>query len=382
MSKKSIKIKDIFKDHWDAFVTEGYPIRSAVLKNVDKIIKCGEPSMGHAIYHCDHCGNIKHVYFTCKSRFCNSCGAKYIQDRANSISSKLINCKHRHIVFTMPEELRVFFQKDRKLLHLLFEASANTILTWFSKLNKSESFKPGFISTMHTFGRDLKWNPHIHMVITEGASGTKNVWKRIFHFPFNMLRKRWQATILDFLHKNLGDSFYRLKSFLFKKYPDGFYVYAKPNMDSKAHDAVKYIIRYTGRPAMAQSRILDYDGESVTFYYDRHEDGKRITEKIHAFEFIKRLIIHIPEEQFKMIRYYGLYAKEYTHSSKLYRMDSLEKKNFRKKYSHWRARLLLAFGVDPLCCSCGHTMELLDVFLSGKNPYVDNLSSPRYNNSA
>ena len=381
MSNISIKIKDIFKDHWDNFLLEDYSIRSSVLKNVDKIIKCGEPSMGHAIYHCDHCGNIKHVYFTCKSRFCNSCGSKYIQDRANSITSKLINCKHRHIVFTIPEELRIFFRKDRNLLHLPFEASSNTVLTWFNKLNKSENFKPGIISTMHTFGRDLKWNPHIHMIVTEGASGSKSIWRKVSHFPFNMLRKRWQATILDLLHKKLGDSFYKLKSYLFKKYPDGFYVYAKSNMESDYSRAVEYIIRYTGRPAMAQSRILDYDGEFVTFYYDRHEDNQRVTEKIHAFEFIKRLIIHIPDEQFKMIRYYGLYAKEYTHSSKLYRMESLGKRKFRKKYSHWRARLLLAFGVDPLRCSCGHTMELVDIFHSGKNPYIENFPSRLYNST-
>lgn len=381
MSSFSIKIKDIFSDHWDAFVLEGYPLRSAVLKNVDKVIKCGDPSMGYALYHCENCSKFKYVYFTCKSRFCNSCGAKYIQDRASKISSKLINCKHRHIVFTIPEELRIFFRKDRDLLHLLFKASADTVLTWFSKLNKSENFKPGIISTMHTFGRDLKWNPHIHMIVTEGASGSKTVWRKVSHIPFNMLRKRWQATILDFLHKRLGHSFYTLKSRLFKTYSDGFYVYAKSNMDSKAKDAVEYIIRYTGRPAMAQSRILDYDGEFVTFYYDRHEDGQRVTEKIHAFDFIKRLIIHIPDEQFKMIRYYGLYAKKYTHSSKLYRMESLGKRKFRKKYSHWRSRLLLAFGVDPLSCSCGHTMELVDIFNFNKNPYIDNLSPPRYNSA-
>lgn len=110
---------------------------------------------------------------------------------------------------------------------------------------------------------------------------------------------------------------------------------------------------------MAQSRILDYDGEFVTFYYDRHEDNKRVTEKIHAIEFIKRLIIHIPDEQFKMIRYYGLYAKKYIHSSKLYLLDSVVQKNFRKRHSHWRARFLLAFVIDPLCCSCGHAMELV-----------------------
>lgn len=152
-------------------------------------------------------------------------------------------------------------------------------------------------------------------------------------------------------------------------------------MNSKSLDSVKYIIRYTGRPAMAQSRILDYDGQFVTFYYDRHEDNKRVTEKIHAFDFIKRLIIHIPDEQFKMIRYYGLYAKEYIHSSLLYRMDSKEKKSFRRRHSHWRARLLLAFGIDPLCCSCGKRMELIGIFNSGKNLYLDNLSPQLYNST-
>ncbi len=380
MNNKTFKIKDIFADHWDAFSLEGYPLRSAIIKNVNKIINCGDPSMGHALYFCDHCGKFKQVAFTCKSRFCNSCGAKYIQDRALSISSKLIHCKHRHIVFTIPKELRNFFRNDRSLLHLLFEACAKTILDWCKKLNISENFKPGFISTLHTFGRDLKWNPHIHMLITEGASGSKTIWRKIPHFPFNMLRKRWQATLLSLLHKHLGDSFYKLKSYLFKAYTNGFYVYAKPNMSANSLDAVKYIIRYTGRPAMAQSRILDYDGEFVTFYYDRHEDGQRVTEKIHAFEFIKRLIIHIPDEQFKMIRYYGLYAKKYKHSDKLFLLTSIEKKRFWKKHSHWRARILLAFGIDPLRCSCGHTMELLKIN-QRENPYLDNILPSIYNSA-
>lgn len=54
---------------------------------------------------------------------------------------------------------------------------------------------------------------------------------------------------------------------------------------------------------MAQSRILNYDGDYVTFYYERHEDGKRIEETIHVFDFIKKLIIHIPDENFKVVRY-------------------------------------------------------------------------------
>ena len=39
MSNKTFKIKDIFAYHWDALLLEGYPIQSAVLKNVDKMQK-------------------------------------------------------------------------------------------------------------------------------------------------------------------------------------------------------------------------------------------------------------------------------------------------------------------------------------------------------
>ena len=54
----------------------------------------------------------------------------------------------------------------------------------------------GFISTLHTFGRDLKWNPHIHVLITEGASGNFTPWKKFEVFPYIMLRNRFQTTLL------------------------------------------------------------------------------------------------------------------------------------------------------------------------------------------
>lgn len=45
---------------------------------------------------------------------------------------------------------------------------------------------------------------------------------------------------------------------------------------------------------MAESRIIDYDETYVTFWYQRDEDNKIVIEKVHAYEFISRLIIHIP----------------------------------------------------------------------------------------
>lgn len=96
-----------------------------------------------------------------------------------------------------------------------------------------------------------------------------------------------------------------VKAECYNDHKHGFYVYAKPNLfDPKT--VVKYIGRYLGRPVIATSRIDKYDGEMVTFHYNRHEDEKYIEETIPAMDFIKRLIRHMPEKHFKMIRYGGL----------------------------------------------------------------------------
>ncbi len=79
-----------------------------------------------------------------------------------------------------------------------------------------------------------------------------------------------------------------LKNKLYKDNDKGFYVHAKTEIKSAKIDA-KYVGsgRYVGRPAIAESRILHYDGKSVTYKYTRHEDNKKIIEKVHVYEFIK-----------------------------------------------------------------------------------------------
>ena len=110
-AKTKYTVKQIFIDHWQMFLMlySHLCIRDTVHKNVEKIMKCQTAALGFTIYFCEKCSVFKQVFHTCKSRFCNSCGIKYAKERAIAISSKCINCKHRHLVFTIPQELRVFF---------------------------------------------------------------------------------------------------------------------------------------------------------------------------------------------------------------------------------------------------------------------------------
>ncbi|WP_291633055.1 transposase zinc-binding domain-containing protein [Clostridium sp.] len=72
------------------------------------MLSCDDRSKGFEIYGCEHCGKFKIVPFRYKSRFCNTCGTKYASDRANSMSLKMVNCIHRHCVFTIFEQLRIY----------------------------------------------------------------------------------------------------------------------------------------------------------------------------------------------------------------------------------------------------------------------------------
>ena len=352
--------QSIFNDYYEQMLYILHP-RTSVIENVDKMLHCGDPSFGGAMYSCSSCGNLKFVPFRCKSRFCPTCGNKYSIDRTTAMSFKLVAVQHRHCVFTIAEELRPFFLKDRSLLNCLFHAVRSVILRMFFKLNKSLAFTPGFICVLHTFGRDLKWNPHIHCLISEGGVGNSGLWRNVNHFNFKLMRDSFQTALLNELHDRLGDSFKKVKAAVYADHKNGFYVYAKPRKCDPA-SVIKYIGRYLGRPVIATSRIDNYDGDSVTFHYNRHEDDKLVTETIPALDFIKRLIQHIPEKHFKMIRYYGIYARHRDSDKRLNRAISKEKHNRYLSFNRWRECIASSFGYDPLKCSCcGKTMTLLEL---------------------
>ena len=354
-------LKDIFNDHYEEIKYLLHP-RKAVMSNIDRMLSCGDPKSGGAFFGCGECGTLKFVPYTCKSRFCPSCGNMYNQKRSFSISTKLISCVHRHCVFTIPKELRKYFLHDRSLLSELFHSVRDAIFRMFYKMNKSENFTPGLVCVLHTFGRDLKWNPHIHALISEGGAGNFTPWRVVKHFDYTFLRNSFRKVLLDRMTHHLGSSFKKVKNEMYTKHSNGFYVRAKPN-SCTPDKTIKYITRYLGRPVIASSRIDDYDFDFVTFHYKRHEDNQLVTEKVPSLDFIKRLIVHIPEHHFKRLRYYGLYAKHHKQEKKLRKCISTEKLKFLRQTLEWRQSILLSFGYDPLCRpKCGASMLVLEVY--------------------
>ena len=312
-------IAKIFEDHWDNIPAD---IKASILKykpnadkEIKKIINCYNKNLGCNVYHCPDCNECCFIGHTCKSRFCSSCGYKYKLERVENILSTAYNCKHRQIVFTCAKELWPYFFVDfNNLINIYFQAVNDTI---YSVLNESfkrkngivkkyiskTKYTPGFFAFLHTFGRDLKWNPHIHVLIAEiKLSNNKCIkWE---YFDFNALSKRFMKILLDLMDEYLNDkSFKVLKNKLYKKYKKGFYVYAEKKKFKNLKQGVEYITRYCGRVAISENRILNYDGNNVTFCYNDHKDNSYHEVTVTASQFITILLRHLLPNNFKIIRY-------------------------------------------------------------------------------
>src|SRR5256714_10699487 len=97
---------------------------------------------------------------------------------------------------------------------------------------------------------------------------------------------------------------------LSRTFPVARVVYAKRPFGGP--DAVlAYLSRYTHRIAIANSRLIAFDGERVTFKwkdYRAKADARYKLMTLDADEFIRRFLIHVLPDGFHRIRHYGLFA--------------------------------------------------------------------------
>lgn len=354
-------LRQIFFDehhHWDTFVEKyGDRIRPIVKKEVKKFRDCGNPKNGFKLLVCEGCHDPRKIPYRCKGRFCTTCSVGESEEWSRLLTDDVLQVNHRHVILTIDEGLRDIFVLHRELLKDLMDEGAELIKEFFEKKAK---VTPGIIAGLHTFGSQVNFNPHVHMLVTMGGMTKKGEWKTYDFLPFEMLRKQWQTVVLKLIRKRLkGKEKKQVQSRLQKAYQnnqEGFYVYA-PKQRGKIQEQLRYIGRYIRRPAIGINRIEEYDGQFVIFKYHDKADGKGKREKVTVEEFIMRLIRHIPDEQFKTIRHYGIYSRRIKNLSKkiLATWQKAKKKWITKvkrtlRRQTWREKVIASGKKDPLIC--------------------------------
>jgi len=379
----SISIKEIFlaNQNWESYQDKyRFMTRPVEREEVEKMLKCRDYTQGHTTYECPQCGHTTTIPFTCKSRLCTVCGKKHTDAWADKVSKELLEVTHRHMVFTMPDKLWPYMEQHRQLLKDVMDTVKTTLEAVVNHRWTALQVVPGIITVLHTYGKDLKFNPHIHAIVTEGGLREKKKdpynrdrWVDVNFFPYEKLRKVWQYQLLTIIREKLPyhKELHRLLDQLYREKENGFYVYAKRRIQGQQKESVcRYVARYVRHPAIAETRIDNYDPDTmmVEFWY-RHDDDTE-TVSMHVYEFIGKLVSHIPPRQFKTIRYYGLYARNKKRRIQdiLIRLKRFTRKLKQLGLHHYRYIRTCPWQprLEPVCPECGTRMRFVSLYLPGQ----------------
>ena len=180
-------------------MASGYPLRDIEIEATAKMLACGTIILGNLNYRCENstCEHTKVIKNSCKSKLCHSCGQKATERWIATQGEILPDCLWRHITFTMPDVFWPLFEANRELLGALFTISSNNLLAH----GEAKKVTIGIFNALHTYGRQLTFNSHIHLSVAE-LGITKKGEVRLFSFPFGSLKKQWRYGVITLLREN------------------------------------------------------------------------------------------------------------------------------------------------------------------------------------
>ncbi|MBI5148342.1 transposase [Candidatus Pacearchaeota archaeon] len=363
--------KQIFNEYWSEFQSMNSEYQTEYYDSViKKMLGCGDSENGFMVYRCLFCGEVKRIPFSCKSSFCLSCAKIYRDEWVEYISKALFSgMRYRHVVLTVPEQLRKWFYHNAELLSKFMKTGHNffedVVSYWIKK-----PVEVGSVVVLQTAGRKGGYNPHLHILCTSGGITKEGKWKEFGFIEYKLLHTKWQYHLLKMLREN-AEGIVDVKceeiekgiDKCWKEYSEGLVAYIeKGDVPSGGKGIAYYLAKYVVSPPISLRRIIKYDGKRVRYWYNDHITEKRKEEEIEAQEFIGRMVQHILPKGFQRIRYYGLQA-----TCKASKIREEIKEIIKEKegiitgtyfVTGYRERIKKDFGIDPLRCSkCRKEME-------------------------
>jgi hypothetical protein len=231
-------------------------------------------------------------------------------------------------------------------------------------LAQQQGFLPGIYLALHTFGRDLKFNVHLHLSTTAGGlTPDRSAWKNGY-FHHATLKALWKYQLVSLVQSASKNGSLkmppRLKhikthatfcSWMTHLYRQTWVVHLNHQTDNQKR-TIEYLGKYLKRPPIGETRITHYDGSAVTYHYLDHYTQSTKTMTLPVSDFIARLIRHIPDTYFRTIRYYGFLANRVKRQLLPIVTQMLSRKPplTTKVSIPWRTLIKHTFHLDPLAC--------------------------------
>ena len=153
-----------------------------------------------------------------------------------------------------------------------------------------------------------------------------------------------------------------------------------PHQFAGAANVLAYLGRYTHKSAIANHRLVDFDGEHVRFRWRDYARGnQRKVMRLDAGEFIRRFLLHVLPRRFTRLRHYGLLGNR-GRARKLALCRTLLAQPIPepREPETPQAMMLRLTGIDiTVCRQCGHGALRRILLLAPNNYAVMRVPAPR-----
>ncbi len=339
--------------------------RPYIEKVIYRYLDCGDLHQGFARIRCNDCGHEYLLSFSCKRRhFCPSCHQKRVVEFGEWLCMDVLKkIPHRHFVFSIPKILRRYFLYDRKLLAALSRSAWESLKLFMQQAVPEKEPIPGAVIAIQTFGDFLGFNPHCHILMTDGCFyGNKGMFRVAPPLEIKKLEAIFRHKVFRMLLKK-GKITEEMVRMLNTWRHSGFNVFCGNRISPKDDAAMENLARYIIRASFSQERMKYLRQEGTVVYTAK---DKKTSKSFPALEWLAAMCSHIPNRGEQMVRYYGYYSNVARGKRKKEESDDLvpciiepqgNEKAFRK---NWARLIQKIYEVEPLVCpKCKGTMRII-----------------------
>ncbi len=320
----SCTLQDVFQHGLENYLARyglGLPFFQA--KAAVALRDCRTIALGGHAKKCPH-GHVEGVWYnSCRHRTCPQCCWSKIDEWLDKVRERILPTEHRHITCTLPDELRIFWRFNKRLVGDLLLKTVREVLFALLEDPKFLGAKPGMILNLHTWSRSLWFHIHVHCLITFGGIGPDGLWRK----------PRWKTLVpTQLIAKELNERLTKALKRLLKqgrlRLPEDMTRFEAEKLINRAgrkkwvvdcrgrykhgRGVAAYLARYVRGGPVKNQRILrlDKQADKITLRVSRRDEPLK-TVKLPVIEFIGRVLVHVPRPGYRVVRSCGLYHHYY-----------------------------------------------------------------------
>jgi hypothetical protein len=206
----------------------------------------------------------------------------------------LASVPHRHVVLTMPRQLRGIFRRRRELLLDLSQCSAEA-LSEYLRREVGVDTRPGIVVSVSSAGDLLQWHPHGHILVSDGAFSDDGAFHPLQTWDGDAVMKLFRERLLARLIERHAISEELARKLLDWRHP-GFSAHLGEPIPFEDKKAIEDVACYMVRAPLSLKKLVYLDGQKAVLYRSRMNPflGRNF-EAMDPLEWLARLADHIPD---------------------------------------------------------------------------------------